>query len=78
MCSEFELTEGQVVTWVLRTPPEHANYTDAVRPSRAKAEALGVPFEKLVTTASELRAADDPILTKVSVPFDMYRLLMLH
>ncbi|KAI0768949.1 Six-hairpin glycosidase-like protein [Irpex lacteus] len=52
VCSEFELSEGQVVTWVLRTPPEHTNYTDAVRPSRAKAEALGVP------------AADDPILTK--------------
>lgn len=41
---EFELQEGQVVTFILRTPPDH-KYPDAVRPSKEKAEELGVPFE---------------------------------
>ena len=57
-----------MVTWVLRTPPEH-KYPDAVRPSRERARELGVPLEKLVSTASGLRAADDPILTKVGLLF---------
>ncbi|KAI0083258.1 glycoside hydrolase family 15 protein [Irpex rosettiformis] len=61
--SEFELEEGQVVTWVLRSPPEH-KYPDAMRPSRERAKELGVPYERLVTTASGLRASDDPLLTK--------------
>lgn len=41
---EFELREGQAVTFVLRTPPDHA-YPDAVKPSEEKAERLGVGFE---------------------------------
>lgn len=44
VCSDFELVEGQAVTFILRTPPKHA-YPDAARPSKEKAEALGVPFE---------------------------------
>ena len=42
--SEFELVEGQAITFILRTPPKHT-YPDAVRPSKEKAEQLGVPFE---------------------------------
>ncbi|KAJ3535070.1 hypothetical protein NM688_g7030 [Phlebia brevispora] len=61
--SEFELVEGQTVTFILRTPPKYT-YPEAVRPSREKAEQLGVPFEKLVLTASDLRAPEDPMLTK--------------
>lgn len=61
--AQFTLVEGQAVTFVLRTPPKHA-YPDAVRPSKEKAEQLGVPFEKLIMTATDLRAPDDPMLTK--------------
>ena len=43
----FELEEGQIVTWVLRTPPDH-NYPDAVKPSDEKAEELGVSFESML------------------------------
>ena len=41
---EFEMVEGQSGTFILRTPPKHA-YPDAVRPSKEKADQLGVPFE---------------------------------
>lgn len=41
---EFELQEGQAVTFVLRVPPDHT-YPDAVRPSKEKADELGVPYE---------------------------------
>lgn len=81
VCTEFTLVEGQVVTFILRSPPRHA-YPDAARPSKERAEQLGVPFEsesasgrwcvcaltagiELVMTASELRAPDDPMLTQV-------------
>lgn len=40
----FTLVEGQAVTFVLRTPSKHV-YSEAVRPSKEKAEQLGVPFE---------------------------------
>ncbi|GJE98224.1 glycoside hydrolase family 15 protein [Phanerochaete sordida] len=60
---EFTLVEGQAVTFVLRTPPKH-EYPDASRPSKERADQLGVPFDKLIVTASDLRAPDDPMLTK--------------
>ncbi|KIP11307.1 glycoside hydrolase family 15 protein [Phlebiopsis gigantea 11061_1 CR5-6] len=62
----FTLVEGQAVTFILRQPPNHP-YPAAVRPSKEKAEELGVPLEKLILTASDLRAADDPVLTKALV-----------
>ncbi|KAH8078405.1 glycoside hydrolase family 15 protein [Cristinia sonorae] len=62
--SELKLREGQSVTFVLRTPPDH-NYPDAaMRPSVARANELGVAYDKLVLGASSLRAPDDPLLTK--------------
>lgn len=61
--SDFELVEGQAVTFILRTPLKHA-YPDAVKPSKEKADQLGVSFERLVMTTSDLRAPEDPILTK--------------
>ena len=41
---DFELVEGQAVTWILRTPPTH-KYPEETRPSKVKAEQLGVSFE---------------------------------
>ncbi|KAL4244526.1 Glycoside hydrolase family 15 protein [Abortiporus biennis] len=64
--TELLLQEGQSVTFILRTPPDHP-YPDSVRPSPEKAKELGIPYEKLVLGASNLRAADDPMLTKALV-----------
>lgn len=44
VCAEFEMVEGQSVTFVLRTPPKHA-YPGAAQPSKEKADELGVSFE---------------------------------
>ncbi|THG94157.1 hypothetical protein EW026_g7259 [Hermanssonia centrifuga] len=51
--SEFCLTEGQAVTFILRTPGQRA-YPDAD---------IHAVLAELVLTASDLRAPDDPMLT---------------
>ena len=56
--AEFTLVEGQAVTFVLRTPPKHA-YPDAVRPSKEKAEQLGVPFESKPLPQSQPKSMTD-------------------
>jgi hypothetical protein len=72
--------EGQIITWVLRTPP-HADIEGltpnqevdgrqvgvptAVVPSTAKAHKLGVPLDRLTLASNKLRAPEDPILTYV-------------
>ncbi|TCD66045.1 hypothetical protein EIP91_001901 [Steccherinum ochraceum] len=63
------VTDNQVATqralfllgW---TPPNHKYPDAAARPSEARAQELGVPFDKLVLGASTLRAPDDPLLTR--------------
>ncbi|CAE6452239.1 unnamed protein product [Rhizoctonia solani] len=62
-CVDFDLEEGQVVTFILRTPPEHKS--NANKPTKEQAEALGIPIEVLVQGATKLRAKDDPILSPV-------------
>lgn len=44
--SEFTLVEGQSITFVLRSPPNH-KYPDAAKPSKERAEQLNVPFESM-------------------------------
>ncbi|TBU39361.1 glycoside hydrolase family 15 protein [Dichomitus squalens] len=61
--TEITLREGQVVTFVLRTPPE-VHLPAQARPTHKTARELGVPYDKLVAGASSLRPRDDPILTK--------------
>lgn len=62
---DLRLTEGQTVTFVLRIPPESEQFqSPASRPTPQNAQELGVPYEKLLVGASELRAPDDPFLTK--------------
>lgn len=41
---DLELHEGQAVTFILRTPPDHT-YPEAARPSPEKAKELGVPYD---------------------------------
>jgi hypothetical protein len=67
--SEFDLQEGQTITFVMREARTHESanesYERAVNPSEARAAELGVNMETLVKGASFLRPADDPIITKV-------------
>jgi hypothetical protein len=41
---DLDLEEGQVITFVLRTPPDHS-HSPVIRPSEERAKELGVPFE---------------------------------
>ncbi|ETW87512.1 glycoside hydrolase family 15 protein [Heterobasidion irregulare TC 32-1] len=61
---DLALEEGQAVTFILRTAPEANGNEAKLRPSEARAQALGVPLEKLIIGASSLREKDDPLLTK--------------
>ncbi|KAF7968869.1 hypothetical protein HWV62_29136 [Athelia sp. TMB] len=60
---DLDLHEGQVVTFVLRTPPVNSAPLK-VFPTPERAETLGVSMERLTASASRLRDFDDPILTK--------------
>ncbi|CAE6406086.1 unnamed protein product [Rhizoctonia solani] len=60
-CVDLDLEEGQVVTFILRTPPEGTSNTN--KPTKEQAEALGVPIEVLVQGATKMRARDDPFLS---------------
>lgn len=60
---DLDLHEGQVVTFVLRTPPAHGAPPKVV-PTLERAETLGVSMERLTASASRLRDFDDPVLTK--------------
>ncbi|CAE7222876.1 unnamed protein product [Rhizoctonia solani] len=57
---DLDLEEGQVVTFILRTPPERTSNTG--KPTKQQAEALGVPIEVLIQGATKLRARDDPLI----------------
>ncbi|KAF8757705.1 Glycosyl hydrolases family 15 [Rhizoctonia solani] len=58
---DLDMEEGQVITFILRTPPE--NKGSSTKPTKEQAEALGVPIEVLIQGATKLRAKDDPLLT---------------
>ncbi|KAF8603807.1 glycoside hydrolase family 15 protein [Ceratobasidium sp. AG-I] len=66
-CVDLDLVEGQVVTFILRTPPETNKASEHTKPTKEQAEALGLPMEMLVQGASKLRPKDDPILTPLLV-----------
>ncbi|KII88097.1 glycoside hydrolase family 15 protein [Plicaturopsis crispa FD-325 SS-3] len=60
---DLNLVEGQVVTFVLRTPPEGGVSKAHAAPTKKQAEEMGVSLEKLMAGASQLRLEEDPILT---------------
>lgn len=66
--SEFELEEGQVITFVLREVGEWAYATESHRsvanPNQARADELGIPLDVLVGAASLLRPKDNPSLSR--------------
>ncbi|KAI1782424.1 glycoside hydrolase family 15 protein [Ganoderma leucocontextum] len=61
--TEILLREGQVVTFVLRTPPD-VSLPPQANPTHQAARELGISYDKLVAGASNLRPPEDPILTK--------------
>lgn len=66
--SEFELAEGQVVTFVLRIPPDDAMSTkDIGGPTEERAKQLGVSITKLAASMAKLRPEDDPVLNASDV-----------
>ncbi|KAG8836036.1 hypothetical protein FRC17_010500 [Serendipita sp. 399] len=62
VCAEFELCEGQVVTFVLRTPPKDSPIPQGI-PRTSTAEEYHVTLESIIEGANKLRARDDPVLT---------------
>lgn len=69
--SEFELEEGQTITFLMREASTHQyaneDHEKAANPSEARAAELGINLKTLVKGASYLRPDDDPIITKVGV-----------
>ncbi|KAG8850698.1 hypothetical protein FRB91_008856 [Serendipita sp. 411] len=61
-CAEFELCEGQVVTFILRTPPENPPIPQGI-PRTETAKEYNVTIESIIEGANKLRARDDPVLT---------------
>ncbi|KAL5524214.1 hypothetical protein ACEPAF_9354 [Sanghuangporus sanghuang] len=68
VCCDLNLAEGQVVTFVLRVPPDTPPPA-GTRPTRLQARQLGVPMQSLVIGASKLRSKDDPVLTAELLSF---------
>ncbi|QRW17029.1 glycoside hydrolase family 15 protein [Rhizoctonia solani] len=68
---DLDMEEGQVITFILRTPPE--NKGSSTKPTKEQAEALGVPIEVLIQGATKLRAKDDPLLTPNWISKSTYR-----
>ncbi|KAG8678944.1 hypothetical protein FRC08_017353, partial [Ceratobasidium sp. 394] len=65
VCADLELVEGQIVTFILRTPSD--TNQEHAKPTKEQAETLGLPLEVLIQGASKMRAKDDPILTPALV-----------
>lgn len=61
--SDFKLSEGQAVTFVLRSPPDNATRRDLPGPTEERAKQLGVSVSKLAASMAKLRPEDDPALT---------------
>jgi hypothetical protein len=70
--SEFELEEGQVVVFVLRQVDDwgyaNAEHKRVANPNPERAKTLGVDMQVLVSATTNLRPAQNPMLTKVSLP----------
>ncbi|KAI9512361.1 glycoside hydrolase family 15 protein [Russula earlei] len=59
--ADLDLIEGQVVTFVLRTPPKTAGGQHVRNPTNDHAQRLGVSFDQLPTGTTN---KEDPLLTK--------------
>ncbi|GJJ11328.1 hypothetical protein Clacol_005560 [Clathrus columnatus] len=66
VCADMALEEGQAVWFILRVPPGDDEISRHSVPTVERAKTLGVSLEALVLGDSQLRAKDDPILTRLS------------
>lgn len=64
ICVDLDLVEGQVVTFVLRTPPKAAKEQYNASSTKEQVEQLGVSFDQL-PSVTNLRKKEDPPLTKM-------------
>ncbi|KAI0252616.1 glycoside hydrolase family 15 protein [Lactifluus subvellereus] len=62
--ADLDLVEGQVVTFVLRTPPSTTTHQHIPNPTNELAQQLGLPFDQLLRGTTSLRNKEDPLLTK--------------
>lgn len=66
--SEFELEEGQTITFIMRESKENqyanAQHEKAANPGEERAKELGIDLKDLVKGATFLRPNGDPIITK--------------
>ncbi len=66
--SEFELTAGQTVWFILReyngTDYKTHEHEEVANPNEARAKELGIDLKTLVRGATALRPAGDPLITK--------------
>lgn len=67
--AEFELEEGQVVVFVLRQMDDwgyaNAEHKRVANPNPQRAKTLGVDMQVLVSATTNLRPAQNPMMTKV-------------
>lgn len=70
--ADFELEEGQVVVFVLRQVDDwgyaSAEHKRVANPNPERAKTLGVDMGVLVSATTNLRPAQNPMMTKVSTP----------
>ncbi|KAH9964462.1 glycoside hydrolase family 15 protein [Russula dissimulans] len=62
--ADLDLIEGQVVTFVLRTPPKATREQHVPNPTNDQAQRLGVSYNQLLTATTSVRNKEDPLLTK--------------
>lgn len=66
--SEFELEEGQSITFVLREVGDwqyaNAEHQRVANPNPQRAETLGVPLSTLLDATSRLRPEENPMMTQ--------------
>ncbi|KAF8499165.1 glycoside hydrolase family 15 protein [Russula emetica] len=63
ICVDLDLVEGQVVTFVFRTPPKATKEQYSAGSTKEQFEQLGVSFDQL-PSAANLRKKEDPPLSK--------------
>ncbi|KAH9996578.1 glycoside hydrolase family 15 protein [Russula vinacea] len=78
ICVDLDLTEGQVVTFVLRTPPKATRKQHNPDPTKGQSQQQGVSVNQLPSGTNHHKK-EDPLLTKVSVfllslPISLYHM----
>ncbi|KZP01439.1 glycoside hydrolase family 15 protein [Calocera viscosa TUFC12733] len=66
---DFQLEDGQSITFILRTPPLSSSIEKKPNPSVSHAKVLRVPIDELVSGSAKLRTSEDPLLTTETTKF---------